>query len=214
VKLGRRQGCAVTALCLLLLGGCAISPSKTHVSGYSVAAERDLLADALDNLERAPWPTPDGASFFTRMTGGGGDDRLTRSEAVEIYVASLGAKGARYSKLVNDANRNLDTANRFQTIALNAIDAPRLSMNDVGLVEDAIQTLRIHRQIVSDAAEELKHDGETIDQDRIEAIRAAYANTIKALGDTADMLADQIENDRSSSFAKPDRRYRNNASDL
>jgi len=137
------------------------------------------------------------------MTGGGDGDRLTREDAVEAYVSHIGPEGARFEKLVADAGRNLADAERFNLMAMHAMGAPRLSMNDVALVEEAIQTLREHRLIVAGAARELENEGEPVDAVKVDEIRSAYAHAIKSLGETADLLADRIERDRSSTYAKP-----------
>lgn len=166
-------------------------------------AERDLLADAARAVENAPWPKPDTVSFLSRMTGGAGEDKLSRDDAVKIYVSKIGATGAPFERLVSDAGSNLAAADRFNLIALHAMGAPRLAMSDIARVEETIQTLREHRLIFADAARKLEKEGETVDGAKVEEIRNAYAHTIKSLGETADLLADRIERDRTSTYARP-----------
>lgn len=168
-------------------------------------AERDNLAVAAQAVEATPWPKPENVSFVTRITGGGGD-RVTRSEAVDAYVDSLQPTGARFQKLASDAWRNLAAADRLNLVAVNAVNAPRLSMNDVVVIEGAIQALRENRAIYAEAAKDLEKAGEPVNEHECDAIHDAYASAIKALGDTADLLAERIENNRSETFAAPERK--------
>jgi len=200
----KRIGCGIAAILGVLCSGCAVIPMNSH-SDVKAAhnAERHNLAAAANAVEATPWPKPENVSFVTRITGGGGD-RVTRSEAVDIYVDSLQPAGARFQKLASDAWQNLAAADRLNLVALNAVNAPRLSMNDVVLIEGAIQTLRENRAIYSEATEDLEKAGEPVNDDECDAIHDAYASAIKALGQTADLLAERIENNRSETFAAPE----------
>jgi hypothetical protein len=200
----KRIGCGIAALLGIFCSGCAVIPTNSHSElNAAYNAERESLAAAAQAVEATPWPKPENVSFVARITGGGGD-RVTRTEAVETYVASLQPAGARFQKLATDARTNLLAADRLNVMAMNAADAPRLSMNDVVLLEGAIQALRENRQIYAEAAEDLEKAGEPVSDEEAGTIHDAYAIAIKALGETADLLAARIENNRSETFAEPE----------
>ncbi|MEZ5892382.1 MAG: hypothetical protein R3C58_04460 [Parvularculaceae bacterium] len=167
------------------------------------ASERDMLADAALAVETAPWPKPQTISLVSRITGAEGDDRVTRSDAVEIYVGALRPAGARFEQLSLDARANINAAARLEDAARNALTAPRLTMNDVVMVETAIQALRENRQIYFAAARQIEKSGEAVDGAALDGIREGYAVAIHDLGEAADAIADRIERDRTENFAAP-----------
>lgn len=171
-----------------------------------------MLADAALAVETAPWPKQASLSFVSRIAGAADDTRLTRSEAIAIYVEDLQPHGARFRQLVVDARANLHAADRLNRVARTAVFSPRLSMNDVVAVEGAIKSLRQNRQIYVAAAKQLAKAGEPVDAVQLRAIRDGFKVAIKELGQTADALADQIERDRSETYAAPKRPYVNNYS--
>ena len=199
--------CGMAAAFFLLSGGCAVLPVKSHadLKPNSVVGERDALAAAADGVEAAPWPKPEPVSFISRIAGGSSGERVTRSDAIAAYVDALYVNEGRLTKLLSDARNNLARAAELDELAQAAAFAPRLSVNDIAILESAIQTLREHRQIYAAAARELAKRGEYVDPSQIDAIRDAYQNAIRALGETADQLAERIENDRSETYAAPDR---------
>jgi len=177
-----------------------------------VATERDVLADAALAVETAPWPKPEQVSLVSRLTGAADDDRVTREDAVDTYLNALQPKGARFRTLAIDARANLAAADRLARAANNALSASRLPMNDVAMIETAIQALRENRQIYVEAAHQIEKSGETIDDLQLDGIRDGYAAAIRDLGKAADALADRIEEDRSSTVAEPEPKYRRNFS--
>ncbi len=200
--------CGVTALVLLLAGGCAVRPANSITQFKYPAAQRDMLADAAKAVETSPWPKPGPASFIVRMTGVGGNDRVSRNDAVAAYLLELEASGAGFVRLERDARLNLAAAERLDDTAREALRAPRHSMNDIALIETAIQTLREHRHIYADAGKELKKRGFDVSDDALDALRDDFRLAVKNLGKTADVLADQIDEDRSATYASPDRTIR------
>ncbi len=152
-----------------------------------------MLADAAKAVEFAPWPKPEPASFIVRMTGVGGNDRVSRDDAVAAYLLEL---------------ENLAAADRLDQTAREALRAPRHSKNDIALIEAAIQTLREHRHIYADAGKELKKRGFDVSDEALDALRDEFRLAVKTLGKTADALADQIDEDRSATYASPDRTIR------
>ena len=199
--------CGMAAAFLLLSGGCAVLPAKSHadLKPTKVVGERDTLAEAADRVDAAPWPKPEPVSFISRIAGASSDARVTRTDAVAAYVDALYVSDGRLVQLVSDARDNLARAETLNDLAQAAAFAPRLSVNDIAVLESAIRTLRENRQIYAAAAKELAKRGEYVDPSQIDAIRDAYKDAIRALGETADQLAERIENDRSETYAAPDR---------
>jgi len=200
--------CGIAALVLLLAGGCAVRPANSITQFKYPAAQRDMLADAAKAVETAPWPKPEPASFIVRITGVGGNDRVSRDDAVAAYLLELEASGAGFVRLERDARLNLAAAERLDETAREALRAPRHSKNDIALIEAAIQTLREHRHIYADAGKELKKRGFDVSDEALDALRDDFRLAVKTLGKTADVLADQIDEDRSATYASPDRTIR------
>lgn len=199
---------------LALTAGCAVLPSNSASHLNAPIAERDILAEAAEEVEKAPWPKPESVSFIARITGGGDEDRVTQSDAIAAYLDSLAPVGARFTQLEGHARANLIAAGQLNAIARQAVDAPRLAMNDVVLVEGAIQALREHREIYEAAAKELIKNGEPVDEAQIDVMRDSYREAVRELGETADLLAERIEHDRSATYAGPDKSVRRKLSDL
>lgn len=214
MKRGAASVRGLAAMAFLATAGCAVLPSKSSSDLKAPVAERAMLAGAAEEVEKAPWPKPEPVSFIARITGGGGDDRVTRSDAVEAYLSGLNPAGARYPQLAAHARTNLLAARQLNVAARQAVDAPRLAMNDVALIEGAIQALREHREIYAAAAKELARLGEPVSDESIDAIRDEFREAVRMLGETADVLAERIEHDRSSTYASPDRTVRRKPSDL
>jgi hypothetical protein len=201
---------AVRAICIILmggflLGGCAVLPGTSGATSKKLqVAERDVLADAVARVESAPWPKPQAVSFFSRISGGGGNVRVQKSDSIEAYLDQLHSRGPGFRQLKYDAGVNLVAADRLEHTALKSLTASRRSMNDVVLVETAIQALRENWQIYFETADALKKSGEVIDDNELNALQDDYRRAIKDLGDIADMLAEAIERDRSKIFATQD----------
>lgn len=203
LRIGRMSGVAAFVF-FTLAGGCAVNPifSQNETDPH-VVAERDLLVDAARDVEAAPWPAPEPVSFVAMIAGASGEGRISRSDAVAAYVNGLHPAGLRFRQLAVDAETNLHAAQRLARMAQNAVAAPRVTMNDVVTVEGAIQTLRENRKIYTKAAHELEKLGEPVDGEKVDAIRTAYAEAIRNLGETADALAERIEKDRTETMATP-----------
>ena len=202
---GRWLVCGVSAAIFLALGGCALGPMKSSSAVNAPSdAERDMLASAARAVETVPWPKPQPISFFERITGGG-ESRVTRSDAVAAYVATLLPAGESFQKLAVDASANLDAATQLNRAAKNTALAARLSANDVAVIEGAIRVLRENHHIYAAAAKDLSKIGKPVDEIELQAIRDAYGREIKALSETADFLAERLEDDRSQTYAGPDK---------
>ena len=208
MKRGQWVGCGFAALVILMAGGCVVGPADSRSHFKAPVAERDMLADAAMAVETVPWPKPQPISFISRMTGAGGDDRVSREDAVDVYLQALQASGAGFTRLEADARAKLAAATRLNEAALDTVNASRHSTNDIVLIETAIQTLREHRQIFADAGKELKKQGRPVDEELLDALRDDFRAAVKTLGKTADVLADRIDEDRSATYASPDRMIR------
>lgn len=200
-RFGRLSGVALFVI-FAMAGGCAVSPVLSQKdSNTQIVAERDLLVEAAHEVETAPWPKPETVSLVARVTGAADEDRVTRSDAIESYIGGLQPAGRRFERLASDARINLGAADRLSRIALNAVFSARVTMNDVATVENAIQALRENRKIYTGAAEELEKLGEPVDPAEVDAIRTAYSDAIRNLGEAADALAERIEQDRTETIA-------------
>lgn len=202
MKFGQRVVFVALIAASVSISGCALNPIKS--ASPAPIAERDLLADAAKEVEAASWPAPESASLISWITGAADKDRVTKEDAVAVYAASLEPEGARFPQLVADVSRKIERAEALRAIALQAAEAPRLSMNDVVVVENSIQTLRAHRDIYIDTARALERSGEPVAKPAVNAIRADFSRVIRDLSDAADELAARIEADHSSTYAAPD----------
>ena len=214
MKGGQPAFAAVFAAIFLVLGGCAIGGGAAPKIAKTPVAERDLLSEAAKEVETVKWPAPEPTPIMAWITGGGKKGRFTKSDAAAFYVANLPATGARFPLLLDDARDTLADAAALHQAALFTADAQRVSMNDIALVEEAIQTLRNHRDIYAAAARVLEKSGDPVDGDQFKIVQDDFATIIKLLGEAADDLADRHENDHSASYAAPDRIIPGNASEL
>ena len=208
------HNCAVAAFVLLLSGGCAVLPAKSQADlrPDGVVVERDQLAQAVAAVERTPWPKPEPVSLLSRLAGGG--ERMSFSDVVAVYLDALSAYDNRAGALLGDAGANLADAAVLSDAAMAAASAPRLSMNDVILLETAIGALRENRRVYEAAAKALDEGGDAVDPAAMETIAERYGEAIRTLGDAADQLAERIENDRSRTYAAPNRRTGGNFSGI
>lgn len=204
----------IAAVFFLLSGGCAVLPSKSHadLKADGVVVERDQLAQAVRAVETTPWPKPEPVSLISRIAGGG--ERISFSDVVAIYIDVLSASPDRPGALIGDAHVNLADAAVLNEAATAAVYASRLSMNDVMQLENAIRALRENRRVYEAAAKELDELGDAVDPVVLETISEQYNLAIRQLGDAADQLAERIENDRSRTYAAPDRNAVSNLSGI
>jgi len=195
---------AAFAACILAisLSGCALQPKTIIATTEKPVAERETLVKAARVVEAAPWPKPENASMFSFLTGDDGKERVPKSDAVSHYVSSLTPEGRRFETLTRDAEQKLADAQGMRRAALLALDAQHLTMNDVALVEKSIQNMREQRSIFVEAADELGDVGEPVNEASLRTIRMRYSTVIKAMGDAADLLADKIADDDTTTFAR------------
>ncbi len=212
MKGGQPATCALCAAVFFMIGGCAVGGGDRAQTMNAPVAERDLLAEAARDVERAKWPAPEPAPILAWITGDD-KDRFTKSDAVASYVALLPVAG-RFPALLADADRKLADAEQFHAIAVTAAAAPRVSTRDIALVEECIRTLREHRDIYAAAARELDDAGEPVDDEQVDIMRNRFSDIVRALSAAADELADRHAKDRSETFAAPGRVIAGAASEL
>lgn len=194
------------------LGGCStVLFSDNGAAERSAAVEREALIDAAAAVSRTKWPAPDDASWQARIAHLG-SEHVSKSDAVEVYLASLGEGGARYDLVLADAGEHLKAADGLARAAANAANSVRPVMADVSVVEDAIGDLRYTRDIYVECLKTLAKEGEPAPAGNVRALKSRFDDAIKALGDVADELADRVADDRTETFAGPPRRYRLNGS--
>ncbi len=204
VKQGVKAAGAVAAAIMFVCSGCAVNPMASQSSAkQGHVAERDMLTDAAQAVESSPWPRPESVSLVSRLTGATNDDRISRGDAVAQYVAELQPAGNRFAALTVHARSNLNAADRLLRAADLALAAPRVTNNDVAVLETAIQALRENRQMYVSAADKIKDSGEAIDSEELQAIRADYTAAIREIGRSADALAERIDHDLSENYAAP-----------
>lgn len=174
-------------------------------SAPRAAFERDALVRAAGEVSKTPWPKPQNASFGAMLTGAvaGSGDRITETDAAEIYLAALGAGDQRHVSLLADADRHLSAAAALADATGTAAESLRPSKSDISTVEAAISDLRGVRDMYQLCLKRLAKDGEDIDPDALRTLRAAFNDAIEEVGDAADALADAVAEDRTETFASP-----------
>ena len=184
------------------LNGCATVVMDGAAGVKSASAERDALKSAAADVSAAQWPKPSSVSLGERLTGviAVSDERVTKKDAIAHYVVALNGAGDPQAKLLSDAERQLQAADRLIRAAENAADAVRPAMSDVAIVESVISDLRQARDIYLASLEEIAVE-DTSDTRR--AIKADFNRSIAEIGRAADVLADRVANDRTRTMAQP-----------
>lgn len=208
-----RLGCVWAGAVLVgALSGCStVLFSDNGAAERAEAVEREALIDAAAAVSRTKWPAPDDASWQARIAHIG-DERVSKSDAVEVYLASLGEEGTRYDLVLADAGEHLKAADGLARAAAIAANSVRPVMADVSIVEAAIGDLRQTRDIYVESLKTLAKDGEPVQTAIVRDLKSQFDEAIKTLGAAADELADRVADDRTETFAGPPQRYRLNGS--
>ena len=189
---------------LLSATGCTttvVNPIAT--SDAQSTAHRDVRV-AAEKLSVVDWPKPTDLSLTARLAGvvSGDDDRVTRSDAIESYVAILEQTPQPATRLAADADKNLRAAEALAIAAEQAAYKPAPSMDDVDVLEKAISDLRQTRDIYLASLREITVDPETSSV-LGRALKDDFARALKNIGDAADLLADRAAQSRAQLMAKP-----------
>lgn len=161
--------------------------------------ERDALSAAAAAIAEAPWPKAEQASLIATMTGAAdAGEGVSRGDAADAYEALLAGRIDPSSALMEDAARHLEAARALAAACHVAVDAQRVDMEDVDLVERGIAALREARAIYVDVFERI--DGE---REARRALKRDFDDAARALGDAADRLAETAMARETSFIAGP-----------
>lgn len=203
VRLGRVWAGVVLAG---VLGGCSTVIFSEHSSTErTTAIEREALIEAAAAVSRTQWPKPENASWQARIVHIGAS-RLSQSDAVDAYLASLGGDETRYVRVLDDAGAHLRAADGLTRAAANAAQSVRPVTADISIVEAAIGDLRQTRDIYVEALKVLDKQGEPVPAASLRQLKSDFDSAIKQLGAVADELADRVADDHTETFAGPTRR--------
>lgn len=199
-----RLGCLLAGVILVgALGGCStVLFSGDNSTDRAAAVEREALIEAAETVSRTSWPEPENVSWQARIVHIGAG-RVSKSDAVETYLASLGDAGDRYGSVLRDAEAHLRAADELALAAANAAQSVRPVMDDVSIVEEAIGDLRQTRDIYVESLKTLAKLGEPVPPSIVRDLKSAFDSAIKSLGSVADELADRIADDDTETFAGP-----------
>jgi len=188
----------IASTLILFVSACSTVIRNTEAGeDFVMTEERAALKGAADDLAWSPWPKPDGATFAARFAGGEENGRLSRSAAVDAYLASIGEENAA-GRIAADARRHLVAAAALADVAERALESVGPRLSDVAVLEEAIADLRETRAVYIAALKKIDADDDTVD-----SIRDPLDAAVKQLGRVADDLADHAMKKRSSNFAGP-----------
>lgn len=170
------------------------SVSQPATSGFS---ERQELVQAARELENTPWPEVTETSLANRMVSvlfGREDvsEGTSREEALEVYVASLTASpSSAPSTLMRHADNTLRAARTVAERGRMAATAINPSADDIAVLEEAIGDVRASRDMYIAALKKLKSDGHIVPDGDVAELQAAFSQTIRDIGSTADLVAER-----------------------
>ena len=186
------------------LNGCATVVMNGDTA-KAVSAERDALKTAAAEVADVSWPKPQAASMSERLTGivaGPKKERITKKQAIEIYVASLEQTPNPQAALIEDAEIQLRAADVLTAAAEDAATATRPAMADVAIVEGAISELRQAKEIYLASLDLVAADDPAVDNVK-RGLKTDFNRAIKEIGAAADVLADRVAEDRTKTMAQP-----------
>ena len=172
----------------------AASVSQPATTGFS---ERQELVQAARELQSTPWPEVTEASLASRMVSvlfGRESERegTSREEALEVYVASLSAApSSAPSMLMRHADTTLRAARTVAERGRLAATAINPSTDDIAVLEEAIGDVRASRDMYIAALKLLKSDGHVVPDGDVAELQAAFSQTIRDIGSTADLVAER-----------------------
>ncbi|MBB5518379.1 hypothetical protein [Amphiplicatus metriothermophilus] len=164
--------------------------------------------EAAAAVGRVKWPKPERASLVEILSVGVvSSDRMTQSQAVEIYLSSLANNtDARLAQVISDAQAHLEAARGLAFAAAAAADSIRPTVSDVSVVEAAIGELREARDIYVAALKMLSSENDAVDAETVHTVKGAFNAAIAEVGVAADRLAEAVAQDRTSTYAGHDLR--------
>lgn len=168
--------------------------SQPSASGFS---ERLELVRAARELENTPWPEVTETSLANRMVSvlfGREDvsEGTSKEEALEVYVSSLSASPSNApSTLMRHADNTLRAARTVAERGRLAATAINPSTDDIVVLEEAIGDVRASRDMYIAALKKLKSDGHIVPDGDVAELQAAFSQTIRDIGSTADLVAER-----------------------
>lgn len=161
-------------------------------AAVSVAAspDRDALAAAAAAVSDSKWPKPDAADLGGLFSLGGG--RVTESDAVDAYIASLGQGPGRGVSVLKDAYLHIDAAYALARAADQAVSRVEPVADDVRLVENAISDLRKARNVYLASLKTLEKSGDGVESRTANALKGAFDDAIREIGVAADAMSDRL----------------------
>ena len=200
----RRVGLFFILAAVALLQGCATVVIDNNASN-KISVERDALKTAAADVAAVNWPKPQAISMSERLTGivaGPKQERITKDEAIEVYVAALEKSPDPKAALIEDAETQLRAADVLTAAAVSAASAVRPVMADVAILEGAMGELRQAREIYLESLEEVTSDKIVIAELK-RGLKSDFNRAIKEVGVAADLLADKVAADRTQTVATP-----------
>ncbi len=202
----KRRDIAIALIAGLLLSGCAtMSPSRHATAVNGPAAEREALKVAAAAINQTSWPKPEKISIGALLTGfigsDGDRDRVSKDDAVDVYVASLSEQAMSFPTLLADADHHLIAARSLTAAAVAASYSIRPTVGDIAIVENAISDMRENRDIYIAALKALEKDGVLVGDHSGDTLKSSFNDAIKSIGEAADRLAARIDDDRTETYA-------------
>ncbi len=191
----------ISAVCL---NGCATVVMSGGAAAVHASADREVLKMAAADVAAVAWPKPQSVSMGERLAGIGGasSEKITKKDAIAAYVGALNTARDPHAALLEDARKQLASADALNEAARDVATAARPSMKDVATVEAAIGFLRQSRDIYLASLTDIIADRET----RLASaklLRADFNAVIREIGAAADVIADRVAADRTQTFAQP-----------
>lgn len=189
----RFRPAAFAGLALVFTAGCSTVVMREPVAVAAAEAERSDLFLAAEAVSETKWPKPDAAGIVGMLGGGG---RVTEADSVSAYVAQLGAGPGRGVAVLRDAYVHIDAAYKLAAAADRASSLAQPSDEDVRLVETAISDLRGARDVYLASLRELGGAGDGVEPRTEQAVKAAFNDAIRNIGEAADALSDRVAAER------------------
>ena len=186
------------------LNGCATVVMNSDAARV-VSAERDALKTAAADVADVNWPKPQAASMSERLTGivaGPKKERVTKKQAIEVYVAALETAPDPQAVLIEHAETQLRAADVLIAAAEDAATATRPAMADVAIVEGAISELRQSKEIYLASLDLVAGDDPAVKNVK-RGLKTDFNRAIREIGAAADVLADRVARDRTETMAQP-----------
>lgn len=184
------------------------TPADQHAGGTPGEAQRVALVSAVNDLRRTPWPaTAEGADgdgvislIFGKVTGKG----TPRDAALDVYLTTvIAADRPAEDVVMSHADDTLRRARQVAELGRSAASTMVPERSDIGLLESAINSARISRDMYVDALRELSDRGHDVAREDWKEVERAFDQTITDIGRAADDVSDRVAaNEPVAAFAR------------